>query len=271
MANLAGGSPPVDFYDSSVGIAGHPLKDRHKLREGKVRDLSSPQALHCVEIQVLDADDGIFPNKLVRQFKEPIASAVADTLVYAPKIANRPITVVAAFLAARYRTVSGPKLIERGFIPLWRIYHRTVVQIEEMFQTEIYPDSFTCSRKDVVTFLLRDNDEIELSQRIALHCEGFDATFNGTGFEIFVFPSHDGDTITVFMENVPRLLERETFVSFALAKMRWGLSAVSFLFYMIEECAVRTVNPFSHILNSLTPKSLPLRMERFLDIRDVLH
>ena len=81
----------------------------------------------------------------------------------------------------------------------------------------------------------------------------------------------DGDTITVFMENVPRLLERETFVSFALAKMRWGLSAVSFLFYMIKECAVRTVNPFSHILNSLTPKSLPLRMERFLDIRDVLH
>ena len=89
-----------------------------------------------------------------------------------------------------------------------------------MLQTEIHPDSFTCSRKDVVAFLLRDNDEIELSQRIALHSEGFNFAFYGTGFEIFVFPSHDGDTVAVFMKSVSRLLERETFVSFALAKMR---------------------------------------------------
>lgn len=138
-----------------------------------------------------------------------------------------------------------------------------------MLQTEIHPDSFTCSRKDVVAFLLRDNDETELSQRIALHSEGFDATFNGTGFEIFVFPSHDGDTVTAFMKSVSRLLERETFISFALAKMWRRLSAMPFLFYMVEERAVRTVNPFHHILNSLTPKSLPFRMKRFLDLRDM--
>ena len=138
-----------------------------------------------------------------------------------------------------------------------------------MLQAKVHPDSFTCSRKDVVAFLFRDDDEIDLSQRIALHCEGFNFAFYGTGFEVFVLSSHDGDTITIFMESVPRLLERETFISFALAKMRQRLSAVPFLFHMFKERTVGTVNPFHHILDGLATKSLPLRMKRFLDFCDM--
>lgn len=138
-----------------------------------------------------------------------------------------------------------------------------------MLQAKVHPDSFTCSRKDVVAFLLRDNNEIEFSQRIALHSKGFDFAFYGTGFEVFVLPTHDGDTVIVFMESVSRLLERETLVSLALAKMRRRLSAVPFLFHMFKERTVGTVNPFHHILDGLTAKSLPLRMKRFLDFRDM--
>lgn len=47
------------------------------------------------------------------------------------------------------------------------------------------------------------------------------------------------------------------------------LSAIPFLFYMVEERAVGTVNPFHHILNGLTAKSLPLRVKRFLDFCDM--
>lgn len=100
VARFAGRYPSVDFDDLSTSIAGHPFQDANELREGKVGNLPSPQALHSVEIQVLDADDGIFSNKAVCQLEEPVPATVTDTLVYAPEIANRPLTVVATFLAA---------------------------------------------------------------------------------------------------------------------------------------------------------------------------
>ena len=82
---------------------------------------------HPIEIEVFDADDGIFAHKLVRQLEEPVAPAIADALICALQIANRPLAVVAAFLAAGYRMVSSSQLIERAFIPLGGIYHRAVI------------------------------------------------------------------------------------------------------------------------------------------------
>lgn len=56
VARFAGRYPSVDFDDLSTSIAAHPFQDANELREGKVGNLPSPQALHSVEIQVLDAD-----------------------------------------------------------------------------------------------------------------------------------------------------------------------------------------------------------------------
>lgn len=49
-ASLAERRPPVDFYDGSVGVTGHPLKDGYELRECKVAALSPPQAFHPIEV-----------------------------------------------------------------------------------------------------------------------------------------------------------------------------------------------------------------------------
>ena len=100
------------------------------------------------------------------------------------------------------------QFIERCFIPLGRVYYRTVIQIEEMLQTEIHPDSFTCSRIDVVTFLFGDDDEIDFSQRTAFYSESFDSPLNRARFAVFVLPSHDSDSVTS-VESIPRLFERE--------------------------------------------------------------
>ena len=208
MASLTGRRPPVDFHDGGTGVAGHPLKDSDELSESKVGGLSSPQALHPIEIEVLDTDDGVFSNKLVRKFEEPIASAVADALADALQVTNRTPVVPASFLTAGYRTMSCSQLFERSPIPLGRIYYGAVIQIEKVLQTEIHPDSFTCSRIDVVTFLFGDDDEIDVSQRIALHGERFDGSLDRAGFTIFVLSSHDGDLV-ISMESIPRLFERE--------------------------------------------------------------
>lgn len=80
-ASLAERRPPVDFYDGSVGVAGHPLKDGYELRECKVAALSPPQAFHPIEVDVLYANDGVLTHKLICQFEEPVTPAVTDALV----------------------------------------------------------------------------------------------------------------------------------------------------------------------------------------------
>lgn len=112
MASLTGRRPPVNFHDGGAGVAGHPFQDGHELCESEVGNFPPSQALHPIEIEVLDTDDGVFSNKLVRKFEEPVPAAVADTLVYAFQIANRPLAVVAAFPAAGYRTVSSSQFFE---------------------------------------------------------------------------------------------------------------------------------------------------------------
>ena len=217
---------------------------------------------------VKKADDKDW-DKLICQLEEPVAPAIADALICALQIANRPLAVVAAFLTAGYRTMGRSQLIKRRFIPLGRIYHGTVIQIEKMLQAEIHPDSFTCSRKDVAALLPGDDDEIDFSQRIALHGERFNFTLNGTGLAVFVFPPHDGDFV-ISMESISCLLEGEAFIPFTLTKMRRRLFAMAFLLHVVEERFVGTVNTLHHVLDGLTPKSLPFRVERFLDLRDML-
>lgn len=106
MASLAGRHPSVDFYDRGTGVAGHPFQDANKLCESEVGNFPPPQALHPVEIKVFNTDNGVFSNKLICQFKEPIAPAVTDALVHPLQVANRPLAVIAAFLTTVHRTVS---------------------------------------------------------------------------------------------------------------------------------------------------------------------
>ena len=98
MASLTGRRPPVDFHDGGTGVAGHPLKDSDELSESKVGGLSSPQALHPIEIEVFDADDGVLSNKLICQLEEPIAPTVADALADALQVTNRTPAVLTTFL-----------------------------------------------------------------------------------------------------------------------------------------------------------------------------
>ena len=270
MASLAGRRPPVNFHDGGAGVAGHPFQDGHELCKSEVGNFPPPQALHPIEIEVLDADDGILAHKLVCQFEEPIAPAVADALVDTLQVTNRTPAVSAALLAAGYRTVSYLQLFERGFVPLGRIYHRAVIQIEEMLQSKIHPDSFTCSWKDVVVLLPGDDDEIDFAQRIALYGERFDSPLHGAGFAILVFSPHDGDTVAV-VESISRLFQCEAGIPAPLLKRWRRLSTVAFLLHMVKERFIGAVDPLNNILNGLATEGFPFRVKRFLDLGDVFH
>ena len=270
MKGLAGWHPSVDFYNSGADVAGYPLQNGYKLRKGKVGNLPPPQTFHPIQIEVFDADDGVFSDKLVCQFEEPIAPAVTDTLVHSLQVANRPLAVVAVFLTTGHRMVSCSQLFERDFVPLRRVYHSAVIQIKEVLQTKIHPDSFTCSWIDVVALLFGDDDEIDFSQRIALYGECLDSPLHGPGFAILVFPTHDGDTVAV-VESISRLFKCEAGIPAPLLKRWRRLSTVAFLLHMVKERFIGAVDPLNNILNGLATEGFPFRVKRFLNLGDVFH
>ena len=139
-----------------------------------------------------------------------------------------------------------------------------------MSQTEIHPDSFTCSRKDFAALLFGYDNEIDVSQCIALYGERFDYSLNRVGLAVFVFPPHDGDFI-ISMESIPSLFEREAGIPAPLFERGWRLSSVTLLLHVVKERFVGAVDPLNNILNSLAPKNLPIWMKRSLDLCDVFH
>ena len=117
-----------------------------------------------------------------------------------------------AFLATRQAAMRQPNLGQACLKPFRRVNCCTVIQSKEMFQTKVHPDRFTCSWKNVVTFLLDDNKQKAFALSGSFDCNSFDSSINGAGFPEFIFPPTDDDHIAVWFKRIAGLLESETLV-----------------------------------------------------------
>ena len=109
-AGLACCLPAADLDYADALCAGDVLQDGDKLRKSQVRHFAAPQALHTVQVEVLDADDGEFVGQLVSQFEEPVAPAVTNLLVHPVQVPAGAFPVVAALLTPGKLPVSSTKL-----------------------------------------------------------------------------------------------------------------------------------------------------------------
>ena len=212
ITRLAGGGPFVDFDDLGTSIAGNPFQDGYKLCERKVGYLPSPKTFHRIQAQVLNTDDGVLSNQVVSQLEEPVSATVADLLVHLVEVSNCQLPVMTAFLATRQAAMRQPNLGQACLKPFRRVNCCTVIQSKEMFQTEVHPDRFTCSWKNVVTFLLDDNKQKVFALSGSFDCNSFDSSINGAGFPEFIFSPADDDHIAVRLKRIAGLLESETLV-----------------------------------------------------------
>ena len=87
-----------------------------------------------------------------------------------------------------------------------------------MLQTEVHPDRFTCSWKNVVTFLLDDDKQKVFAPSGSFDSNSFDGPFNGAGFPEFIFPPTDDDHITVRFKRISSLFESEALILGTLLK-----------------------------------------------------
>ena len=77
VAGFAAGQPTINLYNDTAVLAGDPLQDLDELSVRKVGYLSTPQAFHSIQVQVLDANDSVLAYQFIRQLEKPIPPAVA--------------------------------------------------------------------------------------------------------------------------------------------------------------------------------------------------
>ena len=87
-----------------------------------------------------------------------------------------------------------------------------------MLQTEVHPDRFTCSWKNVVAFLLDDDKQKVFALPGSFDGNSFDGTVNGTSFPEFILSAIDDDYIAVRLKRIASLLEGEALVLGTLFK-----------------------------------------------------
>ena len=94
VAGLGRRIPAIDFDDGATIDESFVLQDLDKLTVGKIGDLSTPEALHALQIQVFDTDDRILEDERPGGLEEPIRPAIGDILVHILEYETCPFTVL---------------------------------------------------------------------------------------------------------------------------------------------------------------------------------
>ena len=164
-----------------------------------------------------------------------------------------------------------PNLGQACLKPFRRVNCCPVIQSKEMFQTEVHPDRFTCSWKNVVTFLLDDDKQKVFALSGSFDCNSFDSSINGAGFPEFIFSPTDDDHIAVRLKRIASLLESETLVLGTLLKSGRRFASTAVLLDVLEKRIIGATDALDHVLNSLRAEFVPvLPFPTFLKFCDVL-
>ena len=100
VAGLGRRIPAIDFDDGATIDESFVLQDLDKLTVGKIGDLSTPEALHALQIQVFDTDDRILKSKCPGGLKEPIRPLVGNILMDVLVHKTCTLPVLGSFLLA---------------------------------------------------------------------------------------------------------------------------------------------------------------------------
>ena len=227
------------------------IKNACELGESIVGDLASPQLLHRLDVQVLDAYIGVLLGNRTCELEEPVGTAVLHIPMPSGHVHLRTLAVPATNLLAAQFPLRDTQSRSIRLKEAWRLDAAPVAAGEEILESKVIPDGITLSGCDVRRRLRTYDAEPMVTAVISLDGHGLDDAFIRTVCYILVVPAEDGDVIAV-VELIPSLLQ------LPLAEVRDAVTATAALLLCFKECLVRTVDALSDILYGLGTYRTPV-------------
>ena len=249
------------------------LQYLNKLREGKIRDFTSPQAFHAVKVERFK-DEGIKSlAKGCGKFPMPIFALVGNFAIETCELTDTPPPAISAFLFSRKRLVERSEFVQRLLQRLRVVYLLTRAQCQIcVFHAEVCPNVFTrCWQRFGVLKIRRDTKPIGIAG-IALEGDVFDVTVKLAMFEkgiryriAFPFtrvPFSQGEHDTIVFYLPTRLFQRERLELMAFLNL--GSTAK-----LLEKTHICSVNTSQFFLHGLTRQRFPMWMCRAFQRREM--
>ena len=249
------GAPPaarketIHLRGANATLLSNMLKDRHEFRKAEVTDLTSPAALHALDVQILKGNEVVALAERMGRLEEPVPTLVAYAVVDLRKADASSVVVVRPPLLAAERAVGFSHLLQTATEKLGRANLCAVAQREEALQAEVQPHR-THYRLvwgwRLRLFLCCDHTETdpESPYTVPLDRDGLDFSLNRAREYELVGVLANADSIT--SEVVPPgLLQGEGGV--AVLSFEAGPSGL----WIREEPPVGPVKPLDHVLHGL--------------------
>ena len=171
------------------------IENANELGESIVRDLSSPQLLHRLDVQVLDAYIRVLLGNGPCELEEPVDTAVLHIPMPSGHVHLRTLTISAPNLLAAQFPLRNTQSRSIRLKEARRLDAAPVAAGEEILESEVIPDGITLSGCDVRRRLRTYDAEPIVAAVISLDGHGLDDAFIRTVCYILVVPAEDGDVL----------------------------------------------------------------------------
>ena len=144
------------------------LQQLHKLVEGEIGDLPSPEAFHTVKVERLSSDKVKPSAKVSGEFPMPVFALVGNFTIKPCELSNSAPPVARAFLFTTHGFIEVVEVFQGLFQKLRRLYLLTGVKCQKRrLHTKICTYALSCSGQRFNRSVICDDIEVERPDTIA--------------------------------------------------------------------------------------------------------
>ena len=160
------------------------LQNLNKLVESKVRDFTSPEAFHTLEVQRLNGD-GIKPSAQVgRKLPVKVFALIADFPIQTGELTDSTIPIARPFHFTRKAFVACSELIQGLFQRLWMLDLLTRAKRQVcIFHAEVCPNTSTCCWQRFGIYKVCGDAKPIITTSVAFECYAVDVSVPLAVFE----------------------------------------------------------------------------------------
>ena len=142
-ARFSSGSPFIYRFESFTMLCTLEFEYLNKLTKRQVRDFSSPEAFHAVNVQSFKAQGVKLSAKSSCKFPLPIKTLPCDFSVLSRNSTFCTIPTTRFVNLTTQTLIQGFQLIQGLLKKLWTLYLFAIAQCQERFQSKVKPSTFT--------------------------------------------------------------------------------------------------------------------------------